>query len=214
MTIMGSRETEDREYRPFEKIRDNYPKYLVTRSNLIQRRDGVKHVNIGPFMKDNRLFDWKISRKCQESFQREKMPGVFEIVMNELISQPCGIRNGFCRFFFVANIDFLIKSKITSSTFTTWHDVIHKIYYPYGGLVMAKMGRPRSENPKQNILTLRVTNQERDEIQAYARLHKISVAQTLLDAFRLMVQREHQDSWGTRVGKLNWFLTFWIFLER
>jgi len=59
---------------------------------------------------------------------------------------------------------------------------------------MAKMGRPRSENPKQNILTLRVTNQERDEIQAYARLHKISVAQTLLDAFRLMVQREHQDS--------------------
>lgn len=35
----------------------NYPKYLVTRSNLIQRRDGVKHVNIGPFMKDNRLFD-------------------------------------------------------------------------------------------------------------------------------------------------------------
>lgn len=59
---------------------------------------------------------------------------------------------------------------------------------------MAKMGRPRSENPKQNILTLRVTNQERDEIQAYARLHNISVAQTLLDAFRLMVQEEHQDS--------------------
>ena len=57
MTIMGSRETEDREYRPFEKIRDNYPKYLVTRSDLIQRRDGVKHVNIGPFMKENKLFD-------------------------------------------------------------------------------------------------------------------------------------------------------------
>ena len=57
MTIMGSRETEDREYRPFEKIRDNYPKYRVTRSDLIQRRDGVKHVNIGPFMKENKLFD-------------------------------------------------------------------------------------------------------------------------------------------------------------
>ena len=47
---------------------------------------------------------------------------------------------------------------------------------------MAKMGRPRSENPKQNILTLRVTDQERDEIKAYARLHNISVTQTLLDA--------------------------------
>ena len=28
---------------------------------------------------------------------------------------------------------------------------------------MAKMGRPKSENPKQNILTMRVTDQERDE---------------------------------------------------
>ena len=59
---------------------------------------------------------------------------------------------------------------------------------------MAKMGRPLSENAKHHILSLRVNDQERDEIQAYARLHKISVAQTLLDAFRLMVQREHQDS--------------------
>ena len=59
---------------------------------------------------------------------------------------------------------------------------------------MAKMGRPRSENPKQNILTLRVTDKERDEIKAYARLHNISVTQTLLDAFKLMVQKEHQDS--------------------
>lgn len=57
MTIMESKETEDREYRPFEKIRDNYPKYLVTRNDLIQRRNGVKHVNIPQFMNDNRLFD-------------------------------------------------------------------------------------------------------------------------------------------------------------
>lgn len=56
MTIMSSRETEDREYRPFEKIRDNYPKYLMTRNDLIQRRDGIRHVNAPSFMKDNRLF--------------------------------------------------------------------------------------------------------------------------------------------------------------
>ena len=58
---------------------------------------------------------------------------------------------------------------------------------------MAKMGRPRSENPKQNILTLRVTDQERDEIKAYDRLHNLSVTQTFLDAFKLMVKEEKQD---------------------
>ena len=56
MTIMGSLETENREYRPFGKIRDNYPKYLVTRSDPIQRRAGIKHVNAPQFMKDNGLF--------------------------------------------------------------------------------------------------------------------------------------------------------------
>ena len=50
MTILNSRETEDREYRPLESIRDNYPKYLVTRNDLIQQRNGIIHVNIGPFM--------------------------------------------------------------------------------------------------------------------------------------------------------------------
>lgn len=56
MTIMNSLETENREYAPLEKIRDNYPKYLVTRNDLIQERNGIKHVNIGSFMKNGDLF--------------------------------------------------------------------------------------------------------------------------------------------------------------
>lgn len=56
MTIMNSIETENREYAPLEKIMDNYPKYLLTRNDLIQRRNGIKHVNIGAFMKDGNLF--------------------------------------------------------------------------------------------------------------------------------------------------------------
>lgn len=56
MTVMNSIETEDREYRPLEKIKDNYPKYLITRNDLIQRRNGIKHVNIAPFMKESRMF--------------------------------------------------------------------------------------------------------------------------------------------------------------
>ena len=56
MTIAGSLETENREYRPLEKIRDNYPKYLLTRNDLIQHRGGIRHENIAPFIKEGREF--------------------------------------------------------------------------------------------------------------------------------------------------------------
>ena len=55
-TIMDSRKTEDREYRPFEKIHDNYPKYLLTRNDMLQKRDGIIHANIGPFMRLGTMF--------------------------------------------------------------------------------------------------------------------------------------------------------------
>lgn len=56
MTIMNSIETENREYRPFEQIKDNYPKYLITRNDFIQHRNGILHYNIAPFMKENMDF--------------------------------------------------------------------------------------------------------------------------------------------------------------
>lgn len=56
MTIMNSRETEDREYRPLEKIKDNYPKYVLTRNDPIQQRSGIIHANIPEFMVGNEGF--------------------------------------------------------------------------------------------------------------------------------------------------------------
>lgn len=56
MTIMDSRSTEEREYRPFEQIKDNYPKYLLTRSDPIQQRDGIIHANIPEFIQEGREF--------------------------------------------------------------------------------------------------------------------------------------------------------------
>ena len=56
MTIMSDRSTEEREYRPFEQIRDNYPKYLLTRSDPIQQRGGIIHVNIPEFMQNGKKF--------------------------------------------------------------------------------------------------------------------------------------------------------------
>jgi hypothetical protein len=57
MTIMNDIKTEDREYAPFEMIHDNYPKYLLTRNDPIQKRNGIKHVNIPEFMADGKMFD-------------------------------------------------------------------------------------------------------------------------------------------------------------
>lgn len=56
MTMMGSSETEEREYRPLEQIQDNYPKYLLTRNDPIQRRNGILHFNLPAFMKESREF--------------------------------------------------------------------------------------------------------------------------------------------------------------
>ncbi len=52
MTIM-SPETEEREYKPFSYIKDNYPKYLLTTDTLLQKRDGVIHRNIIDFISNN-----------------------------------------------------------------------------------------------------------------------------------------------------------------
>ena len=49
--------TEEREYAPLEKIKDGYPKYLLTMDKLLQRRSGVKHRNIIDFIVNNSRFN-------------------------------------------------------------------------------------------------------------------------------------------------------------
>lgn len=55
-TIGESVKTEDREYAPLEKIRDNYQKYVVTTDFLLQKRNGIKHVNLMDFLESGKLF--------------------------------------------------------------------------------------------------------------------------------------------------------------
>lgn len=55
-TIALSRETEDREYRPLEMIRDNYPKYLLTTDYLLQKRGGIRHENLLELMQSGGAF--------------------------------------------------------------------------------------------------------------------------------------------------------------
>ena len=56
MTIMSSKETEEREYRPLESIKDNYPKYVITRSDPVQHRNGIIHKNMPDLMRNGELF--------------------------------------------------------------------------------------------------------------------------------------------------------------
>ncbi len=56
MTIMASKETEDREYVPLETIKDNYPKYVLTRNDPIQHRNGIIHKNLPELMEKGELF--------------------------------------------------------------------------------------------------------------------------------------------------------------
>lgn len=48
--MLQSEDTENREYRPLESIRDNYRKYVVTTDFMIQKRNGIMHVNLMDFL--------------------------------------------------------------------------------------------------------------------------------------------------------------------
>lgn len=55
-TIMNDIKTENREYVPLELIRDNYPKYVITTDYLLQKRNGIIHVNLMEHLKEHKLF--------------------------------------------------------------------------------------------------------------------------------------------------------------
>ncbi len=53
---IANEDTEEREYRSLESIKDNYPKYVLTTDYLLQRRNGIIHANIMEFMKEEKQF--------------------------------------------------------------------------------------------------------------------------------------------------------------
>ena len=54
--IFQSKDTEDREYRPLESIRDNYKKYVMTTDYILQKRNGILHVNLMDFIGGEKRF--------------------------------------------------------------------------------------------------------------------------------------------------------------
>ncbi len=54
--MLQNKGTEDREYRPLESIRDNYKKYVVTTDYMLQKRNGILHVNLMDFIGEGKRF--------------------------------------------------------------------------------------------------------------------------------------------------------------
>lgn len=53
-TSIADKNVEDREYKVFYKIKDNYPKYLFTLDPILQKREGIIHENIIDFVTNNK----------------------------------------------------------------------------------------------------------------------------------------------------------------
>ena len=48
--LLESEETIEREFGPFSKIKDHYPRYIITMDQFDRSRDGVKHINLLDFL--------------------------------------------------------------------------------------------------------------------------------------------------------------------
>ena len=48
--LLGSKETTDREFGNLERIKDNYPKYVISADLPDFSRNGIKHFNIIKFL--------------------------------------------------------------------------------------------------------------------------------------------------------------------
>lgn len=50
---ISSEKTAEREFGSLEKIKDNYPKYLLTTESFTQSRNGIKHINVFNWLLEN-----------------------------------------------------------------------------------------------------------------------------------------------------------------
>ena len=54
--ILSDETVINREFNAYNKIEDNYPKYVITRSDPVQHRNGIIHKNMPDLMRNGELF--------------------------------------------------------------------------------------------------------------------------------------------------------------
>jgi protein-tyrosine-phosphatase len=60
-------------------------------------------------------------------------------------------------------------------------------------MVMAKMGRPKSDNPRSHHFSIRFTDQEYEAVLEYSKKRSQSITRSLLDALDLVMELDQQD---------------------
>ena len=58
---------------------------------------------------------------------------------------------------------------------------------------MARMGRPKLENPRSEGVFIRLTKDEHTDITEYANDHNLTITQTLVQGFYTMVDRDKSE---------------------
>ncbi len=53
---------------------------------------------------------------------------------------------------------------------------------------MAKVGRPKEDNPKQIIVALRLTTEERDRLASYAKDHEMTMTRVLKEGVKEVIE--------------------------
>ena len=58
-----------------------------------------------------------------------------------------------------------------------------------GGILMAKMGRPKSSSPKLRSVGIRLTDEESEKLKKYASKHNLTITEVLLKGMRLLLEQ-------------------------
>lgn len=58
---------------------------------------------------------------------------------------------------------------------------------------MAKMGRPVVDVPKDSTIAIRITKSQSEGIRKYAKDHKLTISQTLLNGYTLLQEKDLKD---------------------
>lgn len=57
---------------------------------------------------------------------------------------------------------------------------------------MAKMGRPKADNPRNRSVTVRMTPGQYEELLSYSQKHEQTVTQTIVQGVDLLVSKEKE----------------------
>lgn len=58
---------------------------------------------------------------------------------------------------------------------------------------MAKMGRPKTDNPRSKNVSLRLTPEQHEDLLSYSKRHGQTVTQTIVQGLYLLLERENKE---------------------